>query len=77
MNYELSDQEKAVIINDHLKNLQLNKFDLVASLIECFNSKGNKNNEIQSLNNQIQDIANQQEALSIELANLNLEQDNV
>ena len=73
MTYELSNQEKANVIIEHLKTLETNKFDLQVSLTECMNSPIDQTNNIESLNFQIYEINLQQNVLSKELADLNTE----
>jgi chromosome segregation ATPase len=73
MTYELSNQEKINIITEHLKTLEMNKFDLNISLSECYSSDTDRSDDINILNDQINQINKQQDALSQEMATLNLE----
>ena len=74
MTYELSIEEKVKIVTDHLKSLEINKFDLEATLTECYSSTEDRSKDVDSLNFQIEEINKQQDALAAELAGLKTEQ---
>ena len=66
----LTNEEKATIVNSHIKNLEYNKYNLEISVIEE-NSKTEPSNEtLQSLNAQILEIDGQLNALQSELDTL-------
>lgn len=77
MTYELTNQEKINIIVDHLKTLEMNKFDLEVSLTECINSSEDQSDNIESLNFQIYEIKLKQDVLAKEMADLNTEEGTV
>ena len=66
----LSNEEKAGIVNQHLKNLHYSKFNLEMSVVEE-NAKSTPDADtLTSLNDQISDIVSRAEALEAELAKL-------
>jgi hypothetical protein len=66
----LSNEEKAAIVNQHLKNLHYNKFNIEMSVVEE-NAKSNPDeNTVESLNAQLADFDSRIEALDAELAKL-------
>lgn len=73
MTYEMSNEEKITVIGEHIKTLEINKFDLKVSLSECYSSSVNRNDDIKKLNFQIEEINKQQDALSREIAELSTE----
>lgn len=68
---QLTDQEKAAVINSHIKNLQINKYNVELNLIEL-NTGEPQQDMIDSTNNQIIRFDNQIKALQDELAKLDL-----
>jgi len=77
MTYQLSTEEKINIVVDHLKTLEMNKYDLQVSLIECQSSQEDQSANVESLNFQIYEINLKQDVLSKELADLNREMGNI
>jgi hypothetical protein len=66
----LSNEEKAGIINQHLKNLHYNKFNIEISIVEE-NAKVTPEAEaLANLNTQLADFDSRIEALDAELAKL-------
>ena len=66
----LSNEEKAGIVNQHLKNLHYSQFNLEMSVIEE-NAKSTPDADtLTSLNAQISDIVSRVSALELELAKL-------
>jgi hypothetical protein len=66
----LTNEDKASIINSHLKNLEYNKFNIQISLIEE-NAKTEPNTEsVASLNAELTDITSRITALGKELDKL-------
>ena len=66
----LSNEEKAGIINQHLKNLHYNKFNIEISIVEE-NAKVTPEAEaLTNLNTQLADFDSRIEALDAELAKL-------
>jgi hypothetical protein len=66
----LSNEEKAGIINQHLKNLHYNKFNIEISIVEE-NAKVTPEAEaLANLNTQLEDFDSRIEALDAELAKL-------
>jgi len=70
MAYKLTSEEKALIINQHLKNLEFNKYGLRVSLIEMGSGISAKKESIEDMENQISSINAKQNALIIELNSL-------
>jgi len=68
---QLTDQEKASVINSHIKNLQINKYNVELNLLEL-NAGEPQQEMIDSANNQIIRFDNQIKALQDELAKLDL-----
>jgi len=67
----LTNEEKAGIINQHKRNIEMSKYNLELSLIEE-NALTTKNTEtIASLNAQIADLSSKVAALDAELDSLN------
>jgi len=75
MSYELSKEEKSNIINQHLKNLEYNKYTLRISLLEMNSGFIVKKESIQDIEDQILSINSKQKALLKELNSLE-EKDN-
>jgi hypothetical protein len=70
MTYELSNEEKTSIVNQHLRSLEYNKYNVEVSLKEE-NAVADKNVElIASLNSQVSVITDKIDALLEELASL-------
>ena len=68
---QLTDQEKASVINSHIKNLQINKYNVELNLLEL-NTGEPQQDMIDSANNQITRFDNQIKALQDELVKLDL-----
>lgn len=66
----LSNEEKAGIINQHLKNLHYSKFNLEMSVVEENAKSAPDADTLVSLNDQITDIVSRISALEAELAKL-------
>lgn len=67
----LTNEEKIVIINSHIKNLEYNKFNIAMSIVEE-NAKSTPDaSTLSSLNSQTSDINDQIEALNSESDLLN------
>lgn len=66
----LSNEEKAGIINQHLKNLHYSKFNLEMSVVEENAKSAPDADTLLSLNDQITDIVSRISALEAELAKL-------
>jgi hypothetical protein len=70
MTYELSNEEKTSIVNQHLRSLEYNKYNVEVSLKEE-NAVADKNVElIASLTSQVSIITDKIDALLEELASL-------
>lgn len=70
MSYELSKEEKSNIINQHLKNLEYNKYTLRISLLEMNAGVVVKKEAVQDIEDQIISIGSKQKALLKELDSL-------
>ncbi len=70
MVYELSNEEKISIIEQHLKNLEYNRYNLAVSMIELNAGTNPKSESIEELQSDIDSIVSQQTALAAELASL-------
>ena len=70
MVYELSNEEKISIIDQHLKNLEYNRYNLSISMIELTSGTLPKEESIETLQAEIDSIVAQQTALAAELASL-------
>lgn len=55
MSIELSNQEKIQIIDNHIKNLKLNKYNLEISILEEDNIEDPSSEKINKLNQEISD----------------------
>ena len=70
MNTELTNEEKTVIVNQHLRSLEYSKYSIQVSLTEE-NAVADKNTElISSLNSQLAILTDKIDALLEELASL-------
>ena len=67
MTYELTNDEKRNIINQHLRNLEYSKFNVEISLIEENADPAPDQENLDSLNGQLSTINGKMEALIIEL----------
>lgn len=70
MTYELSNEEKISIINQHLKNLEYSRYNLQVSQLEISVGTNRKSESIETLQNQIDSIVAQQNVLSAEIESL-------
>jgi len=70
MVYTLSNEEKISIIEQHLKNLEYNRYNLEISMIEITSATAPKEESVENLQAEIDSIASQQSALAAELASL-------
>jgi hypothetical protein len=70
MTYQLSNEEKVSIINQHLKNLALSKYSLEISKMEAAAVLSAEQMAGTSYDSQISDIDSQITALTTELAEL-------
>lgn len=64
--YELTNEEKISVIDQHLKSLGLNKYNLQVSLLELTAGPNIKEEPLQNLQDQIDTIAAQEAVLSAE-----------
>jgi peptidoglycan hydrolase CwlO-like protein len=70
MTYELTNAEKISIIDQHLKNLEYNRYNLQVSILELTSETNPKQESITDIQAQIDSIVAQQTALSAEIASL-------
>jgi hypothetical protein len=70
MVYELTNEEKISIIDQHLKNLEYNRYNLEISMIELTSGTNPKEESIEDLQADIDSIVAQKTALLAELASL-------
>ena len=70
MTYELTKEEKASIIMQHLKNLEHNRYNLEISMIEITSATLLKKESVEALQNEIDSIIAQQTALNEALCSL-------
>ena len=70
MTYELTNQEKIDIINQHLKNLEYSVFNLSLSVVEEQAAATPNTENIASLNAQISEVNAKKTALLAELSEL-------
>ena len=70
MVYELSNEEKISIIDQHLKNLEYNRYNLEISMIELTSGTLPKQESIETLQSEIDSIVAQQTALAAEKVSL-------
>lgn len=70
MVYELTNEEKASIIIQHLKNLEHNRYNLEISMIEITSATFPKEESVEELQSQIDSLTAQQAALNAELSSL-------
>ena len=66
----LSNQDKIGIVQQHIKNLQLNKYNLEVSIIEENALENPAQSTLDNLNLQISDVVAKLAVLDTELANL-------
>jgi chromosome segregation ATPase len=70
MVYELTNEEKISIIDQHLKNLEYNRYNLEISLIELTSATLTKEESIENLQSEIDSLVAQQNALNTERQSL-------
>ena len=70
MVYELTNEEKISIIDQHLKNLEYNRYNLEVSMIELTSGTIQKEESIETLQSEIDSLVLQQTALATERASL-------
>ena len=70
MVYTLTNEEKISIIEQHLKNLEYNRYNLEISMIEITSATFPKEESVENLQAEIDSIASQQAALTSELESL-------
>lgn len=70
MTYELTNEEKAAIVNQHIKNLELNIYNLQLSLLEENAVASPNAASVSSLNNQLTEANAKKTALLAELDDL-------
>jgi len=70
MTYELTNEEKISIIDQHLKNLEYNRYNLEISVLELTSGTNPKQESITDIQAQIDSIIAQQTALNAEIASL-------
>jgi hypothetical protein len=70
MVYELTNEEKSSIIEQHLKNLEYNRYNLEISMIELTSATISKDESVADLQIEIDSIESQQAALISQLASL-------
>lgn len=70
MTYELTNAEKISIIDQHLKNLEYNRYNLEVSILELTSGTNPKQESITDIQAQIDSIVAQQTALNAEIASL-------
>jgi hypothetical protein len=70
MTYELTNAEKISIIDQHLKNLEYNRYNLEVSILELTSGTNPKQESIEDIQAQIDSIVAQQTALNAEVASL-------
>ena len=67
MAYELTNEEKISIINQHLKNLEYSKYNLRISLLEMGSGNVTKPNNIKDVEGEIESINDKQNVLNKEI----------
>jgi len=70
MTYELTNEEKAAIVNQHIKNLEYSIYNLQVSLVEENAVSAPDADKVSSLNNQISEASTKKTALLAELSDL-------
>jgi hypothetical protein len=70
MTIELTNEEKIGVVEQHLKSLAFNEYNLVLSIEEAQAASAPNQTNISALNLQLDDIRAQKAALQSELANL-------
>jgi hypothetical protein len=76
VSYELTKEEKTLIINQHLKNLEYSKYNLRISLLELNSDANTKVEHIENLQSQVALITTKQNTLIEELKLLENEENN-
>jgi hypothetical protein len=76
VSYQLSKEEKSLIINQHLKNLEYSKYNLRISLLELNSDANTKTEHIENLQSQVALITKKQDTLIEELNLLEDEENN-
>jgi len=76
VSYELTKEEKTLIINQHLKNLEYSKYNLRISLLELNSDANTKVEHIENLQSQVALITTKQNTLIEELKLLENEESN-
>jgi hypothetical protein len=71
MSYELSNEEKTSIIEQHLKNLEYSKFNLEMSLVQELAVTNPQQTVVNSLQEQLDEIITKNTKLLEELAKIN------
>jgi hypothetical protein len=66
MSIELTSQEKIQIIDNHIKNLKLNKYNLDLSILEESNIEDPSSEKIDKLNQEVSDTNNRISILEAE-----------
>jgi hypothetical protein len=66
MSIELTNQEKIQIIDNHIKNLKLNKYNLDLSILEESNIEDPSSEKIDKLNQEVSDTNNRISILEAE-----------
>lgn len=70
MAYELTNEEKIGIVEQHIKNLEYSKFNIKMSLVEESAGNNSKQSTIDDLQKQMDDISAKISSLLVELNNL-------
>ena len=70
MTYELTNEEKAAIVNQHIKNLEYSIYNLQVSLVEENAVSAPNADKVSSLNSQISEANTKKTALLAELSDL-------
>jgi hypothetical protein len=70
MVYELTNEEKKGILEQHLKNLEYNRYNLEVSMIELTNSTILKEESIENIQLEIDSLVVQKNALIAEIQSL-------
>lgn len=72
MTYELSNEEKASIVEQHLKNLEFSIYNTQLSIIQETSKSSPDQTILQSLNSDLNDITAKKTSLLAELSSLNV-----
>jgi hypothetical protein len=70
MTTELTNEEKAVIVSQHIKNIAYSEYNAILGLAEEQAISSPNQNNITTLTNQLQDILSQKQILQTELDSL-------